>query len=298
MDWDKLRVFHTVAQAGSFTRAADQLNLSQSAISRQISGLEDTLGCPLFYRHTRGLVFTEQGDLLFEAVKEVFVKLELTEAVISESQHSPQGALKVTTSVAFGSLWLAPRLPLFLERYPKISVKMILSDTNLDLNNREADVSITLEPPNSLGLLATPLPPYKMRLYASRSYLEKEGTPVKAQDLDHHRLIVFGDDVRHVNSKANWLLHVGGRRGHVRKPYLVINNMQAILSAVKNHLGIAVLHRYIVQDDPDLVEILTDLPGAMLQRYIVHPQQLSASKRTQAFKSFVEEIALRDSDSF
>ena len=161
MDWDKLKVFHSVAQVKSFTRASEQLNLSQSAVSRQVSGLEDTLGTTLFYRHARGLVLTEQGDLLYGTVKDVFLKLALTQAMINESNGTPQGPLKVSTSTAFGSLWLAPRLGEFLSLYPKISLKLILDDGYLDLNTREADISISLEPPAQTGIPASSTPPYK-----------------------------------------------------------------------------------------------------------------------------------------
>ncbi|MCE2951296.1 MAG: LysR family transcriptional regulator [Alphaproteobacteria bacterium] len=294
MDWDKLKVFYSVAQVGSFTRAAEQLNLSQSAISRQISGLEETLGAPLFYRHARGLIMTEQGDLLYDTVRDVFLRLALTEAMINETKGAPQGPLKVTTSVGFGSLWLTPRLGEFLETYPNISLKVILSDEPLDLHNREADISLTQEPPHQPGLLTVPLPPYRLRIYGSREYFEKHGVPTKPEDLDQHRLIVYGDDSRHMNTKINWILHVGAKRGHVRKPYLIVNNVHAICQAVRAGIGLAALHRYVVGDDASLVEVLPDLPGGNMQRYIVYPQQLSHSKRVRAFREFLEKKALED----
>ena len=118
MDWDKLRVFHAVAEAGSFTHAGEALNLSQSAVSRQISALEESLSVPLFHRHARGLILTEQGDLLYRTAREVFSKLAMTEAMLTESKDRPKGPLKVTTTVAFGSSWLTPRMREFLVLYP------------------------------------------------------------------------------------------------------------------------------------------------------------------------------------
>jgi DNA-binding transcriptional LysR family regulator len=108
MDWDKLRVFHAVAEAGSFTHAGEALNLSQSAVSRQISALEESVSMPLFHRHARGLILTEQGELLFRTAREVFAKLAMAEGLISESKDRPKGPLKITTTVAFGSVWLTP----------------------------------------------------------------------------------------------------------------------------------------------------------------------------------------------
>src|SRR5262249_40637171 len=137
MDWDKLRVFHAVAEAGSFTHAGESLNLSQSAVSRQISALEEPLPLPLFHRHARGLILTEQGDLLYRTAREVFAKLAMTEAMLSESKDRPKGPLKVTTTVAFGSAWLVPRIREFLELYPEIQLSVVVDDSELDLSMRD-----------------------------------------------------------------------------------------------------------------------------------------------------------------
>ena len=102
MDWDKLRIFHAVAEAGSFTHAGESLNLSQSAVSRQISALEDSLRVALFHRHARGLILTEQGELLYRTAHEVFGKLAMTEALLTESKDRPSGRLKITTTVGVG----------------------------------------------------------------------------------------------------------------------------------------------------------------------------------------------------
>ncbi len=153
MDWDKLRVFHAVAEAGSFTHAGDTLSLSQSAVSRQISALEEALQVPLFHRHARGLILTEQGESLNRTVREVFAKLAITEALLTESKEKPAGRLKVTTTVGFGSSWLAPRLHGFLEAYPDVSVSLLLDDSELDLAMREADVAIRMHPPKQPDLV-------------------------------------------------------------------------------------------------------------------------------------------------
>ena len=153
MDWDKLRVFHAVAEAGSFTHAGDVLNLSQSAVSRQVSSLEESLQVPLFHRHARGLMLTEQGEILFKTAREILAKLNMAEARISESRERPKGPLKVTTTIAFGSIWLAPRLKEFLEENPDIEVSLVLTDNELDLSMREADVAIRMTTPTQSDLI-------------------------------------------------------------------------------------------------------------------------------------------------
>src|SRR5271155_3423049 len=182
MDWDKLRVFHAVAEAGSFTHAGDTLNLSQSAVSRQISALEEALQVPLFHRHARGLILTEQGESLNRTVREVFAKLAMTEALLTESKEKPAGRLKVTTTVGFGSSWLAPRLQSFLEAYPDVSMTLLLDDSDLDLAMREADVAIRMHPPKQPDLVQRHLLTIEWQVCASPEYLKKFGTPTKAED--------------------------------------------------------------------------------------------------------------------
>ena len=115
MDWDKLRIFNAAAEAGSFTHAGDTLNMSQSAVSRQVSALEQELGVPLFHRHARGLILTEQGELLARTAKDVVMKLEATRAKLVDSKGQPSGDLRVTTTVGLGSSWLAWRVNEFLD---------------------------------------------------------------------------------------------------------------------------------------------------------------------------------------
>ena len=285
MDWDKLRVFHAVAIAGSFTKATKTLNISQSAISRQINILEEELGTPLFMRVARGLVLTEAGVALSNTVVNVFAKLEMTQATIAELKNYPRGRIRVATSLAFGSLWLAPRLQEFLDLYPNVSVNLLMKDEEVDLNMREADIGITALSIDSSDLIHCEPVSYRFRIYASRSYLKKYGTPKKPEDLDNHRLIVFGKEMPHIYSNLDWLLKVGAQKPRV--PYLVINSGQAIYEATRSGLGISGLHKYMVGDDPEMVEILPDILGTTVYRYVVYPSHLATLKRVQVFVDFL-----------
>ena len=134
MDLDKLRVFHAVAKAGSFTHAGEQLALSQSAVSRQISTLEDDLRVPLFTRHARGLILTEQGELLFRTTQTIFEQLSGVEEALLDSREVPRGDLRVTATTGIGVYWLAPRLHKFITRHPDVNVRLIIDDGELDLS--------------------------------------------------------------------------------------------------------------------------------------------------------------------
>lgn len=286
MDWDKLRVFHAVAEAGSFTHAGEALNLSQSAVSRQISALEESLSVPLFHRHARGLILTEQGDLLYRTAREVFAKLAMTEAMLSESKDRPKGPLKVTTNVSFGSAWLMPRIREFLELYPEIQLSIVVDDSELDLSMREADVAIRMSAPRQPDLVQRHLLTARYHICASAAYLKKYGTPQKAEELDRHRIIVYGTEARPTRN-ANWLLDAGTRPGIERKPILAVNNSQAILRAVMSGLGIAALPDYMTQDVADLVRVLADLAGPEVEAYFVYPEELRTSKRIAVFRDFL-----------
>jgi DNA-binding transcriptional LysR family regulator len=286
MDWDKLRVFHAVAEAGSFTHAGDTLNLSQSAVSRQISALEEALQVPLFHRHARGLILTEQGEALNRTVREVFAKLAVTEALLTESKEKPAGRLKVTTTVGFGSSWLAPRLQEFLEMYPDVSISLLLDDSDLDLAMREADVAIRMHPPKQPDLVQRHLMNIEWQVCASPDYLKKHGVPQSPEDLDAHKLILFGDYHPPV-SDVNWLADAGRRPGNPRRALLEVNSTQAVMLAVRSGLGIGALPDFVMAEAPDLVRILPDLKGPKVEVYFVYPEELRNSKRVAVFRDFL-----------
>jgi DNA-binding transcriptional LysR family regulator len=287
MDWDKLRVFHAVASAGSFTHAGEALNLSQSAVSRQISALEESLDVPLFHRHARGLILTEQGDLLYNTARDVFAKLAITEAQLTESRERPQGPLRVTTTVAFGMLWLTPVLKDFIDLYPEIQISVILDDGELDLAMREADVAIRMSPPRQPDLVQRHLVDLHYSIYASPDYLARHGTPKSPEELDQHRIIVYGDTPRPPVGSLNWLLHAGAHPDRPRKPVLKVNSLYGIFLAVESGLGIASLPHYFSHHTDKLVQVLPELRGPTIESFFVYPEELRHSMRIAVFRDFL-----------
>lgn len=295
MDWDKLRVFHAVAEAGSFTHAGDTLNLSQSAVSRQISALEEALSVPLFHRHARGLILTEQGEALNRTVRDVFAKLAMTEALLAESKEKPAGRLKVTTTHSFGVTWLAPRLKQFLTMHPDVTVSLLLDDSELDLAMREADVAIRMHPPRQPDLVQRHLGEIRSQIWASPEYLKAHGTPQSAEDLDHHQLILFGDRKPPVLD-VNWLAEVGRKDGTPRRGLMEVNSLQAMLICIRSGIGIGAVPDYLVQDQNGLVAILPDVKKPNVDMYFVYPEELRNSKRVSVFRDFlVNSISERNS---
>ena len=287
MDWDKLRVFHAVAEAGSFTHAGETLNLSQSAVSRQISALEESLGVTLFHRHARGLILTEPGELLFRTAREVFAKLAMTEAQLAEGKDHPQGPLKITTTVAFGTLWLTPRIREFLDLYPDITVSMVLDDGELDLSMRQADVAIRMQPPRQHDLVQRHLMTMRHKVYAAPDYLKKYGMPRSPAELDKHRIVVYGEVGTLPIADVNWLLEAGANLEKPRRAALTVNNIYGIFKAVLSGVGLAALPDYMSQEANNLVEVLPELEGPPIEAYFVYPEELRNSKRISVFRDFL-----------
>lgn len=291
LDWDKLRVFHAVAEAGSFTHAGETLNLSQSAVSRQIQALEEALAVPLFHRHARGLILTEQGESLNKTVREVFAKLAMTEALLTESRERPAGRLKVTTTTGFGSTWLAPRLRRFLDAHPEISVTLLLDDTDLDLAMREADVAIRMHPPKQPELIQRHVATFSWRVCGVPGYLKSNGIPQRPEDLDAHRLIIYGDYRPPVES-VNWMAEIGRRAGTPRRAAVEVNSLPAMIEAVRSGLGLAALPDYMGAALDEFVQVLPDLKTPKIEAYFVYPEEMRHSKRVGVFRDFlVSELA-------
>lgn len=283
MDWDKLRVFHAVAEAGSFTHAGQELSLSQSAISRQIAALEDDLKVPLFHRHARGLILTEQGEVLYRTVQDVQTKLAAAKARLTDSRDKPTGELRITTTIGLGTIWLTPRIAEFIELYPQIQVVLLLDDRELDLAMREADVAIRLRRPVQPDLIQRKLFTVHHHVYASADYVRRRGIPKSVEDLDDHVIVSFGAPPGYLTD-VNWLETSGRPDGSARRPALKINSVYGLRRAVEAGLGIASLPDYIVGKDSNLVQIDLGSDMPRFDTYLVYAEELRDSKRVAVFR--------------
>jgi DNA-binding transcriptional LysR family regulator len=286
MDWDKLRLFYAVAEAGSFTTAAARLGGSQSALSRQIQALEEMVGAALFHRHARGLALTHEGEQLLAATRDVTDRLDRAVRAIQETRSKPSGELRLTTTVSFGSTWLPRQLSEFFTLYPDIKLDVILTDEELDLTRRQADVAIRFYSPRQTELIARPLAHVRFALCASPGYLEKHGTPATIAELDQHHIVAFGNSAPDYLRSANWILEVGDP-DRPRKPVLTLNNLFGLTQAVKTGIGIAALPDYLIRWSSGLVPILPDFEGPSLQTYFVYPSELRRSTRVSVLRDFL-----------
>ncbi len=291
IDWDRIRIFHAVAGAGSFTKAADRLGLSQSAISRQIGALEETIGTPLFHRHARGLILTEQGEILLETAEAVARKIAAAETTLGEVRDEAAGHLRINTTVGLGTVWLTSHLYDFRARYPEITLELVATDSEVDLAMRQADVAIRLQRPTQPDLIQRRLMTVHTHIYGSDRYLAGNARLESADDLDHHCLIAYGAHHQPPVPSLNWILAAGRDEDevHSRQPTMIINNVFGMLRACECGVGLASLPDYLGSTNPNLKVVLPTLEGPSFTAYFVYPEELRASKRVAVFRDFLLE---------
>ncbi len=286
MDWDKLRIFYKVAQLKSLTRAGEALNSSQSAVSRQISQLEERLGISLFHRHARGLILTEQGEILFRTVSEMVNKLQVTESQLLDASVKPKGPFKITAPHAIGNIWLTPILREFCQLYPEIEVTLELNDREFDLTMREADVALRLFPSKQPDLIQKHIVSLGNAIFASNDYLREFGIPKNAESLTEHRLIKYHNAESPPFVDVNWLFDTYGKKLKLQS-YFTTNSLTSLRTAVKNGMGIAALPEYMMYRARHISKILDDVPSPTVDAYFVYPLELRNSKRVAVFKAFL-----------
>ena len=287
MDWDKLKIFHAVAEAGSFTSATINLNLSQSAISRQIQSLEEELKVKLFERHARGLTLTENGEYVFKTAHEVISKLKEVETTLGDKKNKPSGKLTVTTVVSFGTTWLTPRIQEFMQLNPEIEVELIFDDKELDLSTRQADIGIFMRRPKQLNYIQRKLMDINYHIYGSNKYLEKHGMPKSINDLSKHNFISFGRGAPSPVFNPDWALKLGIKDNKKRKPVMKVNSVMGLLLAVESGVGLAALPDYLVSLSRNVIKVLPSVEGPITEAHFVFPESLKNVARVTTFRNFL-----------
>jgi len=287
MDWDKLKIFHAVAEAGSFTSATVILNLSQSAISRQIQSLEDDLKVKLFERHARGLTLTENGEYVYKTAHEVISKLKEVETSLGDQKNKPSGKITITTVRSFGTHWLTPRIQEFMKLNPDIEVELIFDDKELDLSTRQADIGIFMRRPKQLNYIQRKLIDINYHIYGSSKYLERYGMPKTINDLNKHRFISFGKGAPSPVYNPDWALKIGMKDSKKRKSIMKVNSVMGLLLAVESGVGLAALPDYLVFQSTNLIKVLPKIEGPITEAHFVYPQSLKNVARVTTFRNFL-----------
>lgn len=297
IDWDKLKLFYVVARAQSITLAAQQLNISQSALSRSVSGLEDRMKTKLLHRHSKGVALTEKGAILLKGAEEMIKSIETAKTSLSEMEASPYGILKIQASPgAISRLFLTSNAKPFLKTYPNLRLKIIMGkdSPSFTLGGIEAALYPYIEDEDDL--IQEYLFSAHQKLYASPEYLKEFGTPQSVEDLDHHQLLAYGE-YPYPSANVNWHLSVGCPEGKVREPYMQVNLSHSLVALAAQGIGIVTLAEEstsLNRSDNTLVSVLPHVEGPTLKFYYIYPAHLKNSRRVQALGTYLHEAAERE----
>jgi DNA-binding transcriptional LysR family regulator len=289
MKWDRLRLFNIVAQTRNITEASYILQMSQSALSRQMKALEHELGVKLFLRNSDGITLTKAGIRLYSSVQVLASDISKTHNQLLQDMDVPSGRLNVTATNAFGALWVAPRMSKFKIAYPEISVALSLRDSEPRVTNFNSDVEVRMTPSSSQDDVQIKLADCRYKIFASKDYLKVNGLPKTTKDLDDHKIISYGEDAqppidRH---RLNWLLTIGKENKRPRKPILEVSSIYGIAKATEVGMGIASLPDWMEFEMIELIEILPQLEGPKMSISLCYNYELRNDSRIKAFKDFM-----------
>ncbi len=292
MNWERLKVFHQVARAGSFTNAAFQMNISQSSLSRTIMQLEHELKTRLFHRLPHGLEPTPQGKNLYTVTTRMFHEAEAVENLFTQEKNAPAGLLRIITTISLASMWFPYYTLGFHEKYPDMRLVITGNDDNLDLNLRQADVSIRTFIPHQPDLIQNYLITFTPKFFASPDYLKKHGEPKTIEDLDNHRLLTYADyHVHPYGNSLHWILNAGGTVENLRKPFLRVNTGPGLLKMAEQGVGIlAMSDQYPAVQESSLIPILQEYEGPGTKLYYSYPKQMKGFKRVEVLNSYLQEV--------
>ena len=286
-DWDKLRIFRIVAEVSSFTKAAEILNVHQSALSRSIAILEESLNAHLFHRHSRGLILTEEGQILYQTAQSIVHLLSNAEVLISNKAEKIAGEIIFTTSQCFTSKWLLSVICDFLEGNPSVMLRTVLDDAKLDLGMREADFALRFEEPAEPNLIAKQVGMLQYGFFTTQGYLQRFGTPETLSDLEHHRMILYSSLQTEVIKSLEMGKDSEIQEKIFKLPPLRMNNTDNIVTAVEAQFGIGIVPILKGGYPDSFVQILQDVRVAEIPVYAVFDRDLSSYKRIQALKNHI-----------
>lgn len=282
-----MSVFVEVVRQGGFSVAARSLNRTPSAVSKQISRLEDRLGVRLLNRTTRQINMTEEGEAYFDRAITILADIAETEAMVANQGAAPRGLLRVTCSTTFGRQKIVPVLPGFLTRYPDLRMQLSLSDTLVDLVQDGFDVALRMGELNDSSLVARRLALIQRLVCAAPSYIEKHGLPEHPEQLSDHNCLVHRD----VTAMNDWAFRLDGdiRKIHVGGSF-ESNSAVAIHEAALAGLGVAQMASFVAAPDLKagrLVSCLDKFVDSERPIYAVYPHRRHLTQKVRVFIDYL-----------
>jgi DNA-binding transcriptional LysR family regulator len=292
MNWDDVRVFLAVARAGQILGAAKRLGLNHATVSRRIAALEDALGARLFRRTTSGSELTPAGGRFLPIAERMEADMIAARAEVAGEGGSVAGTVRIGAPDGFGVAFLARRLWQLTEKHPQLSVQLVPVPRSFSLSRREADIAITTERPTQGRLVAAKLVDYSLRLYASHEYARTRGLPSIADELSHHRLVGYVQDL-----VVNPSLDYAAEFSREWKAAFAISSALGQVEAVRSGAGIGILHAFIARSLPDLVEVAS-VPKIRRAYWLVYHESMRPLRRVQIVASFIQQAVEEERELF
>ncbi len=291
IDFNDTIMFVKVVETGSFTAAAQALDIPKATLSRKVKQLEQRLGAHLLKRTTRRIGLTEAGAVYYERSAAIARQLQDAESAVSQLSNSPRGWLRFTAPYTLGCDCISPLLPEFMERYPDVRVEMYLTNERLSLVSSNMDLALRIGDLPDSTLSARRLASMGMCLYASPDYLDRHGEPAGPDDLGSHRVLAF--DVHRHNGRYTWPLAAGGETVEVAvSPVLVANDPPSLFNAVLAGVGIGLISDSFgntAVEQGRLRRVLPAWSGPRVELNAVYPPGRIRVPKVRAFVDFLAE---------
>lgn len=292
LDWDDIKVFLAVARSGQILAASRRLGLNHATTARRVSALEAALDAQLFIRRTNGCVLTGEGEAFLPHAERMEAEMLAAQASLGRTDSAISGTVRIGAPDGFGVSFLAARLGALTSRHPDLKLQLVPVPRSFSLPQREADIAITVERPAVGRLVSKKLIDYSLSLYASKAYLAEKGTPHSTDDLRHHRLISYVEDLIFSPSLHFTREILRNWSGHFE-----ISSAIGQTEAVRSGAGIAVLHDFIANDCDELVRIL---PEFRIERsyYLVYHEAARDLARLRTVAAFITDAVTNERQRF
>ncbi|MCT7358657.1 MAG: LysR family transcriptional regulator [Thalassobium sp.] len=287
---DSLQTFVAVVRSRNFTSAADSLGVTPSAVSKQISGLEERLGVRLLNRTTRSVSPTEAGQMFYQHCENILESITEAEKLVTDFDITPRGRLRITAMSNFGRRELARMFTDFAQKYPDISFDLHISDRPLDIVKEGYDFALRLGSLEDSRLIAKPVAEQSIVICASKEYLERWGTPEKLEDLNTHRILIVANAEY---ARINWLRQFEKDHGFSLSSVerkLAVNDIDLVYEACLAGMGITALPTYIAErhlESGELVRLFPEVDIPVRSIKVVFPQNRYLANKSRAFLDFI-----------